>query len=49
MKSKTEKSKRIRITKQVRSSKLAEAENIRLHDEYYKKTKPEMMGDYFNS
>lgn len=32
-----------------RASKLAEAENITLHDEYIRERYPEKMGDYFNS
>lgn len=32
-----------------RASRLAEAENIRLHDEYLRDAYPERMGDYINS
>ena len=32
-----------------RASKLAETENIILHDEYLRETRPEMMGEYVNS
>ena len=32
-----------------RASKLAETENIILHDEYLRETRPDMMGEYVNS
>lgn len=32
-----------------RASRMAETENIRLHDEYLRETRPEMMQDFFNT
>lgn len=40
---------RIQRMAKIRASKLAETENIILHDEYLRETRPEMMGEYVNS